>query len=64
MGEENKKYRVINETETTIGNTTYIVRGCVPADCTDEQVREQTRKKIERLILTNLEHEKWDKKTT
>lgn len=64
MGDDSKKYRVMETREKIIGNTTYIVDYCVLSNVTDEQFQKQTVKRVERLIMSDFEREEWRKKTT
>lgn len=60
---DEKKYRVISTIEKTIGDTKYIVENCVPENCTDEQIQQQTYERVKRLILRDCENMIRDKKT-
>lgn len=56
--------RIFDAYEKQIGDTIYIVYNVVPKDCTDEQIKEQAKKKVERLILNAVEDEIRNNKTT
>ena len=42
---------ILSKNKYKIGDTIFTVYGCVPENCTDEQIKAQTKRKIERLIL-------------
>lgn len=61
---EAQNQRIFDAHEVQIGDTIYSVYSVVPKDCTDEQIREQTKKKLERLIMNAVEDEMRNNKTT
>ena len=52
-----EKKRLLSKKEMQIGNTIFTVYNCVHENCSDEQFQESCNKKIERLILSDLEHQ-------
>ncbi len=51
----NWKHRLLSKDEYQIGNTLFTVYSSVPDTCTDKDINEQTKEKIERLILNAAE---------
>ena len=54
-----KGKRLFSKKESEIDGTHYIVEYYVPESVTDEQFYASVKKKVERLILSDYESEKW-----
>lgn len=49
--------RLLRKTEKQIGDTLYVVYSCIPENCSDEQFQQSCKKKIERLIMSDLDQQ-------
>ena len=47
--------RLFSKTEKQIGDTLYTVYSCVPENCSDEQFQQSCKKRVERLIMNDLD---------
>lgn len=52
-----EQQRLLSKTEKQIGDTLYTVYSCVPENCSDEQFQQSCKKRVERLIMSDLDHQ-------